>query len=83
MLRSDAVINLLLAGRDTTASALSWAVFRILSHPKLVTRIRFEADSLADPTKLPFDQLKDMSWTRAVLEETVRLHPAVPNVRLP
>ncbi|GAA5934722.1 hypothetical protein JCM3775_002040 [Rhodotorula graminis] len=75
----DAVINLLLAGRDTTASALSWAVFRILSHPELVDRIRAEAAALDDPTQLLFDQLKVMHWTRAIFEETVRLHPAVPN----
>ncbi|KPV74177.1 uncharacterized protein RHOBADRAFT_15858, partial [Rhodotorula graminis WP1] len=77
----DAVINLLLAGRDTTASALSWAVFRILSHPELVDRIRAEAAALDDPTQLLFDQLKVMHWTRAIFEETVRLHPAVSNVR--
>ncbi|GAA5900617.1 hypothetical protein JCM8208_000548 [Rhodotorula glutinis] len=75
----DAVINLLLAGRDTTASALSWAVFRILSRLDLVHRIRAEAGLLSDPNELPFDQLKDMHWTRAIFEETVRLHPAVPN----
>ncbi|BGP49736.1 hypothetical protein JCM10450v2_005641 [Rhodotorula kratochvilovae] len=75
----DAIINLLLAGRDTTASTLSWATFQLLAHPEYIDHLRAEAATLDDATRLPFDRMKEMHWTRAVFEETVRLHPVVPN----
>ncbi|GAA5824815.1 hypothetical protein JCM3770_004304 [Rhodotorula araucariae] len=75
----DAITNLLLAGRDTTASTLSWATFQLLAHPEYIARIRAEAATLDDPTRLAFDRMKEMHWTHAVFEETVRLHPVVPN----
>ncbi|BGP17833.1 hypothetical protein JCM10213_008367 [Rhodosporidiobolus nylandii] len=77
----DAVINLLIAGRDTSAAALAWCCFHLLSHPELIEGVRKEAALLADnaqPGKLEYDQLKEMQWTTACWYETTRLHPAVP-----
>ncbi|GAA5981215.1 hypothetical protein JCM11641_005614 [Rhodosporidiobolus odoratus] len=77
----DATINLLIAGRDTTAGTLAWASFYLLSRPEAVNAIREEAKSLGDNLKpgiLEYDQLKDMSYTTAVWSEAARLHPSVP-----
>jgi cytochrome P450 len=78
--RSDATINLLIAGRDTTAGTLAWTIFELLRNPSLVEGIRRDAAKLDDPTELPFDSLKEMNWTSAVFYEGARLYPTVPNV---
>lgn len=78
--RSDATINLLIAGRDTTAGTLAWTIFELLRKPSLVEGIRRDAAKLDDPTELPFDSLKEMNWTSAVFYQGARLYPTVPNV---
>ncbi|GAA6035648.1 hypothetical protein JCM8097_004947 [Rhodosporidiobolus ruineniae] len=78
MLR-DATINLLIAGRDTTAGTLAWCCFHLLSNPHLVEGIRHEAAALGtEDAKLEYDQLKDVGWTMACFYEAARLHPSVP-----
>lgn len=81
-IRSE-LLNILLAGRDTTASLLSNTWFMLARRPNIVARLRIEVDALRGerPT---FDQIKEMKYLRAVLNESLRLHPVVPlNVRVP
>ncbi|GEM08607.1 cytochrome P450, family 4, subfamily A [Rhodotorula toruloides] len=75
----DATINLLIAGRDTTAGTLAWTIFELCRNPVLVEGIRRDAAKLDDPTELPFDLLKEMNWTSGVFYEGARLYPTVPN----
>jgi cytochrome P450 len=75
-IRSE-LLNVLLAGRDTTASFLSNIWFELSRHPEIWARLRPEVDGLND--ELPsFTQLKDMKYLKAVLNETLRLYPIVP-----
>jgi len=75
-------LNVLLAGRDTTACCLSWA-FRLLArHPKVLDRLRSEIKSTvgfgADarlPTRI---DLKKMTYLNLVIKEVLRLYPSVP-----
>ncbi|GAA5997838.1 hypothetical protein JCM5350_002745 [Sporobolomyces pararoseus] len=72
----DALMNLLIAGRDTTAQALSWTFFRLILHPEeLVTPIRKEVDELG---QVDYDSYKNCVQTLAALQEGLRLHPSVP-----
>lgn len=75
-IRSE-LLNILLAGRDTTASMLSNVWFELANRPDVWRRLRREVDALdgAFPT---FERLKDMKYLRAVLNESLRLHPVVP-----
>ncbi|GAA5858916.1 hypothetical protein JCM1840_006617 [Sporobolomyces johnsonii] len=75
----DATLSLLLAGRDTTAQALAWTVFHLLSQPQHIVPIIEEAETVANLGKeLDYDRLKDMHYTTAVFMEGLRLHPSVP-----
>ncbi|KAI9217865.1 cytochrome P450 [Blastocladiella britannica] len=38
----DVVMNFIIAGRDTTAQALSWTVYMLHSHPEVVAKLRAE-----------------------------------------
>ncbi|KAL8641184.1 MAG: hypothetical protein Q9228_001980 [Teloschistes exilis] len=75
------VLNILLAGRDTTASLLSNAWWSMSKDPQVWNRLQTEINGLETPLgeKRPiFEELKDMKYLRAVLNESLRLHPVVP-----
>lgn len=79
----DQLVAVLLAGRDTTASALSWAIYELARHPDVAARLRAEVLSVVGPDRTPtYADLKSMRLLQAVLAETLRLYPVVPfNVR--
>lgn len=74
-MRSDAVLNLIIAGRDTTAQALSWTFFHLLKHPELIEPMRTEVTELG---VIDYDSYKILHQTNAVFSEGLRLHPSVP-----
>ncbi|MBV9651381.1 MAG: cytochrome P450 [Pseudonocardiales bacterium] len=61
----DQLVTLLLAGHDTTATALSWAFERLTRHPDLLART---AQAAADG---------DEAWLDAVCKESLRVRPVV------
>ena len=64
----DQLVTLLLAGHETTATALAWALHELGRHPDLLARSREAA------------RTGDDAWLDAVLKESMRLHPVIPMV---
>ncbi|KAI1817441.1 cytochrome P450 [Poronia punctata] len=79
----DQIVAVLLAGRDTTAATLSWCFYQISHYPEKYARLREEVLSTVGRDRAPtYDDLKGMTYMRHVLNETLRLYPAVPyNIR--
>ncbi|KAI8451352.1 cytochrome P450 [Phakopsora pachyrhizi] len=75
----DALLNLIIAGRDTTAQALSWCFFHLIRKPEHLDIIRAEIENLlpCDESKVDYENYKDFTKTLAVFYEAVRLHPPV------
>lgn len=69
------LLNILLAGRDTTASLLSNLCFTISHRPDIQSRLRDEIDGLED---LGFETVKDLRYLRAFINESLRMYPIVP-----
>lgn len=82
-LLKDETLNIMLAGRDTTAATLTIVVYFLSQYPKVMERLRQEVLDHVGSTRRPtFDDIRDMKYLRAVLNETLRLYPIVPfNVR--
>lgn len=79
-IRSE-LLNILLAGRDTTASLLSNAWLSISKDARIWSRLQREIGSLVMPigeNRPLFEELKDMKYLRATLNESLRVHPVVP-----
>jgi cytochrome P450 len=69
----DESMTLFLAGHETTANALSWALYLLAKNPAARARLEAEVDALG---RIPsYDDLRQLPWTLAVLKETMRLYP--------
>ena len=64
----DELMTLLVAGHETTATALSWAMERLVRHPDKLERLRAEVEAGED------------AYVDAVCKETLRLRPILPIV---
>ncbi|HVS28958.1 MAG TPA: cytochrome P450 [Solirubrobacteraceae bacterium] len=65
----DELMTLLVAGHETTATSLAWAIERLVRHPDKLARLRDEAASDDDD-----------AYADAVCKETLRLRPVLPIV---
>ncbi|RLL96454.1 hypothetical protein CFD26_104923 [Aspergillus turcosus] len=78
----DSMLNILLAGRDTTASLLSSTFFYLARHPNVWTKLRQviveEFGDAEHPKEITQTKLKDIPYLRYVLNEVLRLLPPVP-----
>lgn len=74
----DMVLNFLLAGRDTTAQALTWTFFELAQHPDVLQRAREEINVACGDAPVTYGALKRLPFLKAVLDEGLRLHPSVP-----
>lgn len=63
----DQVMTLLVAGHETTATAVSWAIERLIRHP----------DALAAATREALDPSAGKSYAEAVMHETMRVRPPI------
>jgi len=64
----DELMTLLVAGHETTATALAWAMERLVRHPDMLRRLAEEAEAGED------------EYADAVVKETLRLRPVIPLV---
>jgi cytochrome P450 len=76
------MISILLAGRDTTASLLSFVYAEFIQHPEVYQKLRTvvleEFGTYSNPRNITFSTLKSCSYLQWILNETLRLHPVVP-----
>ncbi|KAJ7103825.1 cytochrome P450 [Mycena epipterygia] len=79
----DETLNILLAGRDTTMHVMTMVIYFLSMYPDVCSRLRDEVITHVGPSRRPtYDDIKDMKYLRAVINESMRLYPPVPfNVR--
>src|SRR5512140_3486509 len=73
----DEVMTLFLAGHETTANALTWTWHELGRNPAVLARVEEELGRVAGDRAVTSDDLPNLPWTLAVLEEAMRLHPPV------
>ncbi|KAI9030243.1 cytochrome P450 [Hyaloraphidium curvatum] len=75
----DVVMNLLIAGRDTTAQTLTWVFYTLANQPKVEAKCREEIKAALGTDGLPgYENLKDLRYVNATFNETLRLFANVP-----
>ncbi|KAM7266171.1 hypothetical protein ACFE04_004068 [Oxalis oulophora] len=84
----DIILSFIIAGKDTTATTLSWFLYMLCKHPHVQERISIE---IREATKvgakssfqdlangITEEALNKLQYLHATLTETLRLYPAVP-----
>ncbi|KAJ7289341.1 cytochrome P450 monooxygenase pc-1 [Mycena rebaudengoi] len=79
----DETLNILLAGRDTTMHTMTMVVYFLSMYPAVCNKLREEVLAHVGPSRRPtYDDIRDMKYMRAVINESMRLYPSVPfNIR--
>lgn len=73
----DQVAIFFLAGHETSASALAWALYLLALYPEVQERVASEA-AQALTGEVSFSTLSSLPYVRDVFRETLRLYPPVP-----
>lgn len=67
------------AGMDTTGAAVDWAMAELLANPSAMAKLREElAGTVHDAEMVEMADLAQLPYLRAVVKETLRLHPTAP-----
>ncbi|XP_049351502.1 cytochrome P450 704C1-like [Solanum verrucosum] len=85
----DIILSFIIAGKDTTATTLSWFIYVLCKYPhvqekvaqeiKEATAEKEDATDITDfAANVSEDALEKMQYLHAALTETLRLYPAVP-----
>jgi len=76
----DELVTLLVAGHETTATALSWALRWISATPGLTERLVDEIATASEGSRLVPERVAKLPLLDATVRETLRLQPVVPLV---
>ena len=76
--RRDNLIGFFIAGHETTALTLTWALYLVGMHGPTAQRIRQEVLDVVGEGDIPYDAVNKLTFTRAVIDETMRLFPPAP-----
>ncbi|KAG7662130.1 uncharacterized protein J8A68_004392 [[Candida] subhashii] len=80
----DQLLNIMVAGRDTTAGLLSFTMFELARNPEVWAKLKDEIytkfgggdDSRIE--EITFESLKKCDYLKSILQEALRMYPAVP-----
>ncbi len=72
----DELVSLLIGGHESTSVALTWTWYTLMSHPEVEQRVLEElAAVLGGRPPTTGEEVQSLTYTRAVVEETLRLYP--------
>uniref|UniRef100_A0A7N0VDT2 Cytochrome P450 n=1 Tax=Kalanchoe fedtschenkoi TaxID=63787 RepID=A0A7N0VDT2_KALFE len=73
------VLDVFAGGSDTTYVVLEWTMTELLRHPEALNKVQKEVRRIVgSKARVTRDDLAKMSYLKAVLKESMRLHPSVP-----
>ncbi|EGV63883.1 hypothetical protein PSN45_004039 [Yamadazyma tenuis] len=80
----DQLLNIMIAGRDTTAGLLSMFFFEMSRNPDIFAKLKeeiyreFGTYDMCDPEDITFESLKKSEYLKWCINETLRMYPNVP-----
>ena len=71
----DEAVTIFAAGHETSANALAWTFYLLSQHPDIVKKMRQELDEVLGGRTPKFTDLRQLQYTKQVIEEGMRLYP--------
>jgi cytochrome P450 len=68
-------MQLLVAGHETSSNALSWIFYMLHQHPEVQAKVRAEVAEVMKDDPFDYTNLRNLTYTIQVIEETLRLYP--------
>jgi cytochrome P450 len=72
---AEEALGMIIGGHETSSSALSWIWCELDRHAAVRERLHAELDGVVGSRPLSLEDLPRLTYTRMVIEETLRLHP--------
>jgi cytochrome P450 len=69
------LVTMVIAGHETVASCLTWTLHLLSRHPQAQERLHAELDAVLAGRAPTWADLPRLAWTRAVVDESLRLFP--------
>lgn len=74
----DDLMTMLIAGHETTAAVLTWALFELVKNPAILAQAQAEIDAVLGDRTPTYQDIKGMKFLRLVVAETLRMYPEPP-----
>eukprot|EP00963_Diacronema_lutheri_P001306 scaffold85_cov358-Pavlova_lutheri.AAC.13 len=74
----DDLMTMLVAGHETTAAVLTWALFCLMTHPEAMAKAQAEVDAVLGSDDPTYEKIHELKFVRLVLAEALRLYPEPP-----
>nr|XP_004249462.1 cytochrome P450 76A2-like [Solanum lycopersicum] len=73
------ILELFLAGTETTSSSVEWALTELLRHPQAMAEVKTEiSKAVGSNNKFEESDIENLPYMQAVIKESLRLHPPLP-----
>ncbi|MBA0746885.1 hypothetical protein Gogos_009358, partial [Gossypium gossypioides] len=73
------ILELFMAGSETTSSTVEWALTELLCNLESMVKVKAELSRVVGPNKrVEESDIQNLHYLNAVIKETFRLHPPIP-----
>ncbi|KAI3763171.1 hypothetical protein L1987_53622 [Smallanthus sonchifolius] len=73
------ILDVFVAGTDTTYASLVWSISELIRHPKVMEKLQLEVTEVAQGRSMIYEiDLEKMEYLKAIVKETLRLYPPIP-----
>ena len=73
----DELVTIFSAGHETSSNGLTWTLYLLSQHPDILAKLKQEINSVIGEGMPAFEDLRQLTYTKQVLEESMRLFPPV------
>ncbi|XP_076939135.1 cytochrome P450 93A3-like [Bidens hawaiensis] len=76
------ILDILVAGTDTSAISIEWALAELINHPNIMRKAVEEIDKVIGKNRLIQESdIPHLPYLQAIVKESLRLHPTVPLIQ--
>lgn len=76
-LLADELVTIFSAGHETSSNGMTWTLYLLSQYPEILAKLKAEIQQICGNQTPAFEHLRQLTYTRQVIEESMRLYPPV------
>jgi cytochrome P450 len=72
---AEEVLGMIIGGHETSSTALTWIFYELDKNPAVEAKMVEEIQRVTENQQLEFEKVQELKYTKAVIQEAMRLHP--------